>query len=196
MPDQAVHELVSNVTWALSRRLPRRDLLAMLNKLVISAAPGSPEQLFAKLELAELILRDEPFRAARLSLDVLKAGPDARAYGLLGVAYSLLGSFRAARRSHEQALALSPDDPGHRHNLGHLLDVAFDRPHLAVPHLSAARRAVPDEPALATSLAHALARTGQTARAIETLVRGAGCSADVAARAVDAWREAREPSWE
>lgn len=189
MPDRAVEELVSNVNWALSRGLPKRDLRAMLGKLATSAKPGSPEQLFAKLELSELIVQEEPFRAARLALDVLAVGEDARPYGVLGIAYSLLGSFKAARRAYEQAVALAPDHPGYRHNLGHLLDVAFEAPRSALKHLSQAYRAVPDEPALVTSYAHALSRTGQAAKAVDLLVRGLGWSQELAVKTAAAWRE-------
>jgi Flp pilus assembly protein TadD len=189
MPDQAVEELVSNVNWALSRGVPKRDLFAMLTKLVASAPAGSKEQLFAKLELAELIVQKAPFRAARLALDVIAGDPDARSYGVLGIAYSLLGSFRAAKRAYEHAVALAPDHPAYRHNLGHLLDVALDRPQRALPHLSSAYRSVPDEPALASSYAHALARTGQAAKAVDILVRALDWSPDLAGRTVAAWRE-------
>ena len=69
MPRRAVGRLVSDVGWALvSVVSPGRDLLAMLRRLIATAAAGSPEQAFAKLELSELIVGDEPFRGgARLS---------------------------------------------------------------------------------------------------------------------------------
>lgn len=191
MPDPAVEELVSSVTLALSRGLPKTELLGMLEKLVQSAPAGSPEQCFAKLELAELIVQKEPFRAARLALDVIREGADARAHALLGIAYSLLGSFQAARKAYEQAAALAPDHPGYRHNLGHLLDVVFDRPRAALPHLESAHRAVPEEPALASSYGHALARTGQSAKAIDLLVRSLGWSREAATSVVAAWRDGK-----
>lgn len=188
MPDPAVEELFSNVNWALSRGLPKRDLLAMLKKLVSTAAPGSPEQRFAKIELAELIVRDQPFRAARLATDVLAHGPDPRVYGLLGIAHSLLGSLRASRNAYEHAVALDPEHPAYRHNLGHLLDVGFNRPKEALVHLSAAFRAAPHEAALASSYAHALARAGQAARAVELLQRSLDWSSAAALACVEAWR--------
>jgi len=191
MPRRAVETLVSDVSWAISRGLPKRDLLAMLRRLIAEAAPGSPEQDFAKLELSELTVGDDPFRAARLALDVLKGGPEPRAYGVLGIAHSMLGSFRASRRAYEHAVALEPDHPAYRHNLGHLLDVAFGRPREALRHLAVARRARPDEPAIVTSEAHALARSGHAARATELLVQVLRWSdADARAR-VDEWMEAR-----
>ena len=188
MPDPAVEELFSNVNWALSRGLPKRDLLAMLKKLVSTAAPGSPEQRFAKIELAELIVRDQPFRAARLASDLLAHGPDPRVYGLLGIAHSLLGSLRASRDAYEHAVALDPEHPAYRHNLGHLLDAGLDRPKEALVHLSAAFRAAPHEPALASSYAHALSRAGQAARAVEMLERSLNWSNAAAVACVEAWR--------
>jgi Flp pilus assembly protein TadD len=188
MPESAVERLVSDVSWAISRGLPKRDLVAMLRRLILSAKTDSPEQNFAKLELSELSVGDEPFRAARLARDVLKAeGPLARAYGVLGIAHSMLGNFRAARAAYEQAVALEPDHPGYRHNLGHLLDVAFNRPREALRHLGQARRARPDESAIITSEAHALARAGQTARAIKQLVQALDWSQSEAEARVNEW---------
>jgi tetratricopeptide (TPR) repeat protein len=193
MARSAVERLVSDVSWALSQGLPKRDLVAMLKRLIASAAPDSPEASFAKLELSEIIVGDDPFRAARLASDVLKAGPDPRAFGVLGIAQSVLGNFRAARRAYEQALQLDPDHPAYRHNLGHLLDIAFDRPREALRHLAAARRARPDEAAIVSSEAHALARSGQVARALELLRQGLGWTAAEAEARVSEWLSAAPP---
>jgi Flp pilus assembly protein TadD len=193
MSERAVHELLSDVSWALAQRLPKRDLFAMLTRLVASAQPGSPEARFAKLELARLVLDRQPFRAARLAQEVLQNGPDEAAFGLLGIAHMRLGHFRAARRALEKALRLAPDDPAVLHNLGHLIDVAFDRPEEALPHLALAHRIVGDEPALASSYAHALARTGHEARAEKLLVRGARLSQGLAHATIRAWTVRREP---
>jgi tetratricopeptide (TPR) repeat protein len=187
MPRRAVERLVSDVSWAISRGLPKRDLIAMLRRLIATATRGSPEQAFAKLELSELIVGDEPFRAARLALDVLKESPEPRAFGVLGIAHSVLGNFRAARRAYEQALALDPDHPAYRHNLGHLLDVALDRPRDALRHFAVARRARPHEPAIVSSEAHALARSGQSARGVSLLVQVLGWSAEEAEARVAEW---------
>jgi len=190
MRSRAVERLFSDVSWAISRGLPKRDLLAMLKRLIATAATDSPEQAFAKLELSELIVGDDPFRAARLARDVLKLGPDPRAFGVLGIAHAMLGSFRAARRAYEQAVALEPEHPAYRHNLGHLLDVAFGRPREALRHLAVARRVRPDEPAIVTSEAHALARSGHTARAVELLVQVLSWSAADAEARVGEWLSA------
>jgi Flp pilus assembly protein TadD len=162
----------------------------MLKRLIASTAPGSPEQSFAKLELSELIVGDEPFRAARLALDVIKEGADPRAFGVLGIAHSLLGHFRAARKAYERAVELEPEHPAYRHNLGHLLDIAFDRPREALRHLAAARRARPSEPAIVTSEAHALTRAGQAARAVQLLVRALAWPAAEAEARVQSWLSA------
>ena len=76
MSERAVEELLSDVSWAIAQRLPKRDLLAMLTRLVASAQPGSAEERFAKLELARLALDKQPFRAARLAQEALRHGAD------------------------------------------------------------------------------------------------------------------------
>jgi Tfp pilus assembly protein PilF len=190
MPEQAPHELFSDVSWAMARGLPKRDLVAMLNKLATTAADGSDEQMFAKLELASLIVQEEPFRAARLALDVTHACVSDRAFGILGVAHSLLGSFGAARRAHERAVQLAPDCAAHRHNLGHLLDVAFERPREALRHLRAAAKLSSSDPAIASSLAHALVRAGHRAKARAILVSELSWDAEEAEATLTSWANA------
>ena len=191
MSERAVHELLSDVSWAIAQRLPKRDLLAMLGRLVASAPAGSPEERFAKLELARLALEKQPFRAARLAQEVLRYGADEAALGLFGIAQMQLGHFRAARRAFEKALRLVPDDPAVLHNLGHLLDVAFNQPEEALTHLSLASRLAPEIAAIASSYAHALCRTGQKARAEHVLVRNARLSPGLAHATIEAWTGAR-----
>ena len=193
MSERAVHELLSDVSWAIAQRLPKRDLLAMLTRLVASAAPGSSEERFAKLELARLALDKQPFRAARFAQDVLRYGADEAALGLLGIAHMRLGHWKAARWAFERALRLAPDDAAVLHNLGHLLDVAFERPDDALPHLALASRLHPDEPAIASSYAHALSRTGQKARAEQVLVKNARLSPGLAHVTVEGWTAAKKP---
>jgi len=191
MSERAVHELLSDVSWAIAQRLPKRDLLAMLARLVRSAVAGSPEERFAKLELARLAVEKEPFRAARLAQEVLRYGSDEAALGLFGIAQMKLGHFRAARKAFEKALRIAPEDPAVLHNLGHLLDVAFDQPEEALTHLALACRIVPDVAAIASSYAHALCRTGQKARAERILVRNARLSPGLAHATVEAWTGVR-----
>jgi Flp pilus assembly protein TadD len=113
---------------------------------------------------------------------------------VLGIAQSLLGNFRAARRAYEQAVALEPDHAGYRHNLGHLLDIAFDRPREALKHLAAARRARPAESAIITSEAHALARAGQSVRAVELLTKSLGWERSEAESRISEWLSASTES--
>lgn len=159
---QPVERLLGNVQWAMARGLGPRDLVPMLDKLARRAEPGSDVELFARRELAALLAGTQPWRAARLCIDVLACAPeDAQAWSVLGLAHSLLGNYRCARRAYLRARELSPDCAATAHNLGHLLDLAFDSPRGALPHLLAAYRLAPDEVEIAGSYAHALVRAGR-----------------------------------
>lgn len=164
-----LERLVGDVEWAKRQRLPARDLVPMLRRLVAAAPEGSPERQRARRDLAEQVVSTNPWLAARLARDVLRGGEDERAYGVLGLAHTLLGNYRAAARAYRKALAIAPGAPEYEHNLGHLLDVAFDRPLSALPHLRRALAALPAEAEIESSLAHALARLGRIAEATEHL---------------------------
>lgn len=157
-----LERLVGDVEWAKAQRLPTRELVAMLKRLVAVAPEGSPERHRARRDLAEQVLQTNPWQAARLARDVLRSAEDDRAYGVLGLAHTLLGNYRAAARAYRKALAIAPGTPEYEHNLGHLLDVAFDRPLAAIPYLERALRTLPAESEIESSLAHALARAGRT----------------------------------
>jgi len=167
-----LERLVGDVEWAKAQNLPARDLVPMLRRLVAVAPEGSPERTRAVRDLAEQVLPTNPWQAARLARDVLKSSEDHRAFGVLGLAHTLLGNFKAAARAYRKALALAPGTPEYGHNLGHLLDVAFDRPHAAIPHLRRALSAVPAEAEFESSLAHALVRAGRLEEG-EALLRSA-----------------------
>lgn len=152
--------LYADVEWALSQGLPRRELVAMLERLVRAAAPGSEYALYGQRLLAEHLVQHSPFRAARLAQEVLQYEADDQAYAILGLAHLLLGNYKLAERAYRSALALLPHCPWYAHNLGHLLDIGRDQPESALPHLRLARRLLPDEPEVASSLAHALIRAG------------------------------------
>jgi tetratricopeptide (TPR) repeat protein len=88
-------------------------------------------------------------------------------YGLrLAQVYETLGNDKEALRYYEQALALAPESPGVRERIGTLLLKGNDYAK-AVPHLEAASRARPGDPALQQDLAYALEMSGEPARAIE-----------------------------
>src|SRR5512145_1484974 len=154
MANRTVECLLADVQFALARNLPVRDLVPMLTDLLRCAPSDSDVSRFARLQLAKQLLEANPFRAAALARSVIREQEDDDALGVLGVALTLLGFYRAAATAHRRACALAPDHPGHAHNLGHLLDVALGRPREAIPWLSTAARLAPDVPDIASSLAH------------------------------------------
>ena len=157
-----VERLLGNVRWALAHGLGPRDLVPMLDNLARRAEAGSDTALFAKRELAGVLAGSAPWRAARLCLDVLEYdADDAQAWSVLALAHSMLGNYRCSRKAYLRARRLAPDCAATAHNLGHLLDVAFDSPRAALPHLLAAYRLAPDEVEIAGSYAHALLRAGR-----------------------------------
>jgi tetratricopeptide (TPR) repeat protein len=161
--------MLTDVEWAMSKQFAPRDLVPMLENLVRAAPAASEAAYFAKLRLSELIVGDAPFRAARLARDVLVRGESDRAWAVLGLAHTLLGNYRVAARSYRRALVLAPDCGVYEHNLGHVLDVALNRPHDALVHLSRAHRELPEEREIASSYAHALLRSGQLDKARKLL---------------------------
>jgi Flp pilus assembly protein TadD len=155
-------------------RKPRsqRELRRELQPLLEAVAAADPHGA-ADLHLAELALDDDPWRASLLARRVAARTPnDSRAWAVLGFAQTLLGNFTYARRAYERALQLAPGHASYAHNLGHLLDVALGQPEAALPWLEIAFEAEPDNPELAASYAHGLARAGQiaTARRVLSLV--------------------------
>src|SRR4051812_25854417 len=168
-PSPDLERMLTDVEWAMSKQFAARDLVPMLENLVRAAPAASDAAHFAKLRLSELIVGDAPFRAARLARDVLVRGESERAWAVLGLAHTLLGNYRVAARSYRRALAIAPDCGVYEHNLGHVLDVALNRPHDALSHLERAHRELPDESEIASSYAHALLRSGQLDKARKLL---------------------------
>lgn len=170
MATRTVEHLLADVSFALERGLGARDLVPMLSRLVRCAPVGSDASRFARVHLARQLVESEPFRAAALARSVVRETDDDEAYGLLGLALTVLGHYRAAAKAHRRACHLHPSHPGHAHNLGHLLDVALGAPRRGLPWLERAFRAAPDVPEIASSYAHALVRTGNTEHA-KTILR-------------------------
>ena len=77
----------------------------------------------------------------------------------------------------------------YEHNLGHVLDVALNRPHDALPHLERAHRDLPEESEIASSYAHALLRSGQLDKARKLLARAVKCPEE-ADGIFKAWQDA------
>jgi tetratricopeptide (TPR) repeat protein len=181
-----VERLQSNIAWAVAHGLGARDLIPMLERLIEHAPLGSDCKIAAERQLAELIVESAPWRAALLTRDVLKHKDDDRAWALFGLAHTLLGNHRSARRAYVRALARSPGCASYAHNLGHLIDVAFDQPREALRWLKQAHGAAPDEEEIAASYAHALARSEQVPQALAVLERVLN-SRDRASKLIDRW---------
>ncbi|MEZ4446481.1 MAG: hypothetical protein R3B72_45805 [Polyangiaceae bacterium] len=146
------------------------------------APEGSAPWAFASVELAERTVSFDPWRASALAHGVTRVCPeDHRAWGLLGLAQSLLGHHRFAIHAYHQALDLRPNNPWYAHNLGHLYDIALDEPETAIPWLTRAREGLAAMPVsrgldldkarreVAASLAHALLGVGQASQAREVM---------------------------
>lgn len=189
---RTVESLYTDVEWALAQGLPLRDLVPMLQRLERAAEPKSVYAIYAKRQLAELLVEKSPFRAARLAQDVLAAQEDDRAYAALGLAMMLLGHYRAAERAYRNALRLVPRCPWYAHNLGHLLDVGRNLPAEALEPLRLAHRLLPEEPEIAASLAHALVRVGDEAGAKRVLLLGLRGDCERAAELLGEWRRVRD----
>ncbi|MBI3203359.1 MAG: tetratricopeptide repeat protein [Polyangiaceae bacterium] len=161
--------LLHDVGYALERGYPPRELIPMLEKLVVHAEKGSDAALFGMRELAKLLCDKQPWRAARLARQVLAEADDAEAWRTLGVALSMLGHFRAAVRAYQHALAHDPRCPVATHNLGHLLDVGLGRPDRGLRYLSVALDVAPHDIEIRASHAHALVRLGRVDEALASL---------------------------
>jgi cytochrome c-type biogenesis protein CcmH/NrfG len=160
-----VDRLMGDVAYGMANGFGPRDLVPMLEKLVKAAPTPSDAARFAKLHLAELLVTIQPWRAAVLAREVARERACDRAERVLGMALMTMAHFKAALGALRRARELAPHDPSHAHNLGHLLDAGLDRPLDALHHLRAALRAAPGEPEIASSLAHALARSGERGQA-------------------------------
>jgi predicted Zn-dependent protease len=163
--------LRASIERALRRDEPQGDVIPMLERLQRISLEGSDHKRFADRRLAELLLETEPWRAAvylrRLLAgeerdDLGRAGHEDDAHwALMGLAQALLGNHRFAARAYRKALSIDPGNPWYAHNLGHVLDVALDRPVEALRHLELAHKRVPDAPPIACSYAHALWRVSR-----------------------------------
>jgi cytochrome c-type biogenesis protein CcmH/NrfG len=104
-------------------------------------------------------LADDPWRASIWARGVLASERDDDIpWAVLGLAQSLMGHHHYAVAAYRQARRRAPDNPWYAHNLGHLLDVACDRPAASLPLLAHAYRSLGDRREIVTSYAHALWR--------------------------------------
>lgn len=191
-PPSEMQKLQGNIAWAMSNGLCASELVPMFEKLIACAPQGSKVAQLAKLHLAELFVEHEPWRAALLARDILQSGEDEKAWAVLGLAHTLLGHHHSARKAYWRALALAPGCPSYAHNLGHLIDVAFDDPQEALWLLATAYRGAPGEPEVAASYAHALVRCGRWSDARRVLSRALGSGDEVDAT-LNEWLRACPP---
>jgi Flp pilus assembly protein TadD len=188
MLQRTVEHLLADVNFALERGMTAHDLVPMLEHLLRCAPVASEIHRFARLELGRQLLESDPFRTATLARSVAhERGDNDEAFGLLGLALTLLGHFRAAASAHRRALRIAPSHPGHAHNLGHLLDAALGCPSRAIPWLERAFRGAPDVPGIASSYAHALVGVGRIDDARTMLRKYARLDAKSADTMVSKW---------
>lgn len=166
--------LRQDVEWALESALDSGDLVPLLHRLVRTAAEASDDAVFAHRQLAETLVEREPWQSTLHARKVLAVvADDERAWAALALSQTLLGNYRYAANAYAHALQAAPQNPWYAHNLGHLLDVALDKPVDAVPWLRRAfegskKRAAPNCE-IAASFSHALARSGSVAEAKKVL---------------------------
>ena len=176
--ESGVDQLRRRAEQAIASDQGRRVIVPLLERLVTVAPEGSPASLYAHRHLAEYRVEEHPWRALLSLRKVVAAQPDDDVvHALMGLAQALLSNFRAAVEAYRRALAIAPRNPWYHHNLGHLLDVALERPEQALRHLEIAHKATaPNDPEIAASLAHCLARLGKLEQA-RVLAAGAATAA-------------------
>jgi tetratricopeptide (TPR) repeat protein len=192
---EEIERLRREIERAFVDQLDAERILPMLARLARGADAGSDAWVFAHRHLAELGVEREPWRAALFARRVLEIQrDDDGAWAVLGLAQSLLGNYRCAARAYERALALAPENPWYAHNLGHLYDVALNRPQDALPLLARATEAQTGEAEIAASYAHALARCGKLVLAKKVLKRAIRHGATSDQMALWRWLDAGAPS--
>ena len=187
MPPRSLEYLLDDVAFALREGLGPNDLIPMLEHLVEVAPRGSEASQFGQLHLAELMVSIQPFRAASLARVVAVHCASDRAWGIVGLALTVMGHYRAAVKAFRLAVRLAPRHAGHLHNLGHVLDVGLGQPDIAVRYLELAHGSEPTVREIASSLAHAVALGGDRTRALAILQQGVGMNQAVACTTVDLW---------
>ena len=187
MGQRSVECLLHDIAFALKQQMGPSELVPMLERLVLVAPAGSEARCYGYLQLAELILHSQPFRAASCARVVAMESASDRAWGIVGLGLTLLGHYRAAVKAYRRALLIAPNHVGHLHNLGHVLDVGLDRYTEARTYLEIAHGREPKVREIASSLAHAVARSGRINRAIDLLCGSVGMSKSVASATIDTW---------
>lgn len=192
-PDD-LERLRREVDRGFRENLDAEELLPLLARLARAATPESEPWIYAHRHLAELGVEHDPWRAALFARRVVRICPeDDGAWAVLGLSQSLLGNYRYAAYAYQRALGLAPHNPWYAHNLGHLYDVALNRPEDALPLLEQATKAETGEADIAASYAHALARCGKLMVAKRVLRRAIRHGATADQMALWRWLDAGAP---
>ena len=167
------------------------EAAGLLHRLLRQAAGGeaTPSRVRGNRNQPEEPAPPSPAAGNRTKArDHLRPGSQylARVYGAFGLACTILGHYRAAKRAYGRALHEDPGDPAVAHNLGHLLATKLQSPLASLIWLQRAHAGLPGNSEVAASLAHALVRTGQCERAVAILSRALGSSRE-AHRLVANW---------
>lgn len=186
--EQEVRRLRRSADWALREPLDPCEVVPILRRLLRVAPADSEDALFAHRHLAEMTVESSPWIAALSARKLVARHPDDdQGWALYGLAMTLLAHYHAAVAAYRRALALCPNNPWYAHNLGHLLDVALDRPNEGLSLLSRAHRRIPEETEIASSYAHALGRVGKLEEARDLLRRSIRDGGNKDQRALLAW---------
>lgn len=188
-PSLEIATLLHDVHWAFANQLEAREIIPILKKLISVTEAASPARIYAEQRLSALVVEEDPWLAALLARRVLAAQETHSSWAILGLAHILLGNYHSAERAYRSAVRLMPSCVSYRHNLGHLLDAALDRPRAALPHLRYAFQQLPRHEEIASSYAHALLRTGQAELAFSTLCGANGGIQSEAAATLNAWQQ-------
>lgn len=183
-PREACDRLVEALKRALWTGDRRKALVPSFTKLLTLAEKADHEEawVFAMQHLSAELAEVDPWRGALYARRLLAVYPnDAPAWGAMGLAMSRLGNHTAAVSAYRKAIAKAPENLAYLHNLGHLLDVAFDDLDAALELLGTAldrwHKRDPSYADVAASYAHALARKGDATKAARILgeaIVGAG----------------------
>ena len=175
--DGDVDELLGEVEQlAVTPGVDEATVVAALERVASAAEDGTETWCMAHREMARRVLPENPWRSAVLARAVLARDPeDHLAWGILGLAHSLLDNRALSVRAYRRALALAPGNVAYLHNLGHLLDALEDRPTEALPLLRRAHELARSDTDIAASFAHALARTGRLAEIITPMSARIDC---------------------
>ena len=160
--DEATTRLHAQVARAIEAGRSQRVVEPLLERLLAIAPEGSEAALLAHRELAEIRLRQNPWRALLHLRHVLRAAPgDDTLHAMSAIAHVLLGNFKSATKAYQVALRQAPSNPWYHHNLGHVWAVGRNDPKRALPHLKTAFEAIGgEEPETIASYVQCLERLG------------------------------------